>query len=88
MPIKTKPGTALRATAALFILNVPLGITVIAVYWLSGGTIAEWWVRGILAVAVAIAEAAIVLNTIAPPMLTWIKGEESVAEGQKASWEK
>lgn len=83
-----KPGAALRATFAFFLLNLPLVITVAAVYMLSGGMTAEWWVRGILAIMVAVAEAVIVVETVGPPLRDWIKSEEYVAEGDRPSWQK
>lgn len=81
-----RPGTAGRATAAFALLNLPLVVTVGAVYWLAGGIEAEWWLRGIIGVAVAVSEAAITLNTIGPPLMEWIKGEEYVEEGKDPSW--
>ena len=83
-----KPGTALRATVAFGLLNLPLVITTGFVYLLSGGETAEWWVRGILAIGVAVAEYTIVITTIGPPLYDWIRSEEFVKEGSKPSWEK
>lgn len=87
MPYVKKPGTAMRATVAFALLNVPLLITVYFVWLMSGGESAEWWVRGILAIAVAFAEFAIVVTTIGPPLYEWIKSEEYVDDGKKPSWE-
>lgn len=86
--LKKKPGTALRATAAFALLNLPLIGTVLFALWMAGGNEADWWIRGILALAVAIAEFAIVTTTIAPPLYDWIKSEEYVEDGQKPSWER
>lgn len=83
-----KPGVALRATVAFALLNLPLIVTTFFVYFMSGGALAEWYVRGLLAVIVAVAEFTIVTQTIAPPLLGWIKGEELVKDGEKPSWEK
>lgn len=83
-----KPGTAIRATVAFFLLNLPLTVTVYFVYLMSGGENAEWWVRGILAIAVAVAEFAIVISTIGPPLYEWIQSEEYLEEGEKPSWER
>ena len=82
-----RPGTALRATAAFALLNLPLIGTVLFALWMAGGQDAEWWIRGILAILVAAAEFAIV-TTIAPPLYDWIKSEEWVDEGKKPSWER
>ena len=83
-----KPGTALRATVAFGLLNLPLIITTAVVYHLGGGETAEWWVRGILAIGVAIAEFSIVVSTIGPPLYDWIKSEEYVPDNEKPSWER
>jgi len=83
-----RPGTALRATAGFALLNLPLIVTVVTVVWLSGGEAAEWWVRGILAVAVCVAEFAIVVTTIGPPLYEWIVSEEYVEDGEKPSWQR
>ncbi len=83
-----KPGTAGRATAAFALLNLPLVATAVFVFWLGGGNAAEWWLKGIMGVLVAVAEFSIVVTTIAPPLYEWIKGEEWVSEGERPSWEK
>lgn len=83
----TKPGTALRATGAFVLLNLPLLVTIYFVYWMTGGEAAELWVRIILAVLVAAAEFAIVVTTIGPPLYDWIKTEETIYVGDKPSWE-
>lgn len=83
-----KPGVAMRATAAFALLNLPLVGTVLFALWMAGGNEADWWIRGILALVVAVAEFAIVTTTIAPPLYDWIKSEEYVKDGAKPSWEK
>jgi hypothetical protein len=88
MSYAKKPGAAGRATVVFMLLNAPLVLTSAVVIWLSGGVNAEWYVRGILAVGFAVSEFAIVVNTIAPPMLDWIKSEEYVKDGEKPSWER
>lgn len=82
-----KPGVALRATAAFTLLNLPLIGTVLFALWMAGGDNADWWVRGILAIAVAVGETVIVTTTIGPPLYDWIKSEEYVEDGKKPSWE-
>lgn len=88
MATMKKPGTALRATVAFALLNLPLIGTAAFAYWMGGGMGAEWWLRGILAVGVAVSEFAIVTTTIGPPLYDWIKSEEYVEKGEKPSWEK
>jgi hypothetical protein len=83
MGYKAKPGVALRATAAFALLNLPLIGTVAFSYMLAGGSESEWWIRGILAVGVAVSELAIVINTIGPPLKDWIKSAEWVDEPDK-----
>ncbi len=83
-----KPGTAIRATIAFLILNLPLIIAAYFTYWISGGAAAEWYVRGIVAVGVTVAEFAIVVNTIGPPMAEWIRSEEVIKDNEKPSWER
>ena len=85
---KNKPGVAGRATVAMVLLNVPLLLVGAAVYWLAGTADAEWWARGTLAVVLAVAEFAIVITTIAPPLYDWITQKEFVEKGGKPSWEK
>lgn len=83
-----KPGTALRATAAFTLLNIPLFLTLVVVYYAAGGMEANWWIRGIVALAFAVSEFSIVATTIAPPLYDWIKSEETVNDNEKPSWEK
>jgi len=83
-----RPGTAWRAAVAFILLNLPLLVTAYAIYHLAGGSEAEWWARGILAVVIAVAEFSVVTSTIAPPLYEWIKSEEVVADGAKPSWER
>lgn len=87
MPSVRKPGTALRATAAFALLNVPL-IGVTAFVWFLANGAADFWLRTFIGVAVSVAEFAIVSTTIGPPLYDWIKSEEYVQDGQKPSWEK
>lgn len=90
MSYERKPGTALRATAAFVLLNLPLVGTAAFTYWMGGGMGAEWWLRAVLAVAVAGSELAIVTTTIGPPLLDWIKSEEYIdrSRGDRPTWEK
>lgn len=83
-----KPGVIYRATAAFALLNVPLVGTAWFVFLMGGNAASEWWLRAVLALAVAGSEIAIVTSTIGPPLVDWIGEKELVGEGKKASWEK
>lgn len=75
-----RKGVALRATFAFVLLNLPLMFTAFLCYYLAGGESSEWWVRGIVALMVAVGEFWIVVETIGPPLREWIRGEEWVDE--------
>jgi hypothetical protein len=79
MPYVTKPGLAFRATAAFALLNAPLVGTVAFVYFITNGA-DDFWIKTFLAIAVIVAEFAITISTIAPPLYDWIKGQEYVED--------
>lgn len=81
-----KPGLIYRATAAFALLNLPLIGTAWFVFLMGGNASSEWWLRGILAIAVAASEIGIVTSTIGPPLVEWIDGKEFVADGKAPSW--
>lgn len=77
---RNKPGLFYRAVAAFVLLNIATILTLLATWWLSGGMASPWQIRGLLAVAVAVAEFSIVTTTIGPPLMDWIKSQECVEE--------
>lgn len=82
---RDKPGVGFRAAVVFFILNLPIiGVTYFA-YWMAGGQGAEWFIRGVLAIGVAVAEFALVTTTIGPPLVDWIKSTETYDDGANSA---
>lgn len=83
-----KPGYMGRAVVAWFILNGILLATLAAVAWVLGPYLQAWYITAPLVVGVIVSEWVIMAETVAPVIREWVRQEEYVEKGQKASWER